>query len=332
MRICTKLDDSRETPGKSALYELSEMTSYVKDYIASLQDQSMLDYKLQLVRGVPQNPTFDEKAFEEVIDNFVTKDGDTFVATYVKAGTTWTQQIIHSLLRQGEEGGKYGESVPWLEACASSPDMVGPREAPGWTMDKINAAPGPRYFKSHATVKDLPRGSAKVKCIIVVRNPKDTVVSLYHHAKSKPEFGYTGSFDDFVSIFLAGKAENGSWFDHVLDWHKSCQADPENHLFLKYEDMYDELAPAVQKIASFLNITVNEEVLAKVVKASSMSEMKVKSSIGLNHLRQGGYGNWRDHFSVRLSELFDDVYKFKMQGSGLTFNFGSSSSGESVVF
>ena len=63
-----------------------------------------------------------------------------------------------------------------------------------------------------------------------------------------------------------------------------------------------------------------------------MSEMKVKSSIGLNHLRQGGYGNWRDHFSVRLSELFDDVYKFKMQGSGLTFNFGSSSSGESVVF
>ncbi len=39
--------------------------------------------------------------FEDIIDNFQTKDGDVFIATYVKAGTTWTQQIVHQLLRQG---------------------------------------------------------------------------------------------------------------------------------------------------------------------------------------------------------------------------------------
>ncbi len=58
--------------------------------------------------------------FEDCITGFETKDGDVFVATYVKAGTTWTQQIIHCLLRGGDEGGKYGESVPWLEAAAAS--------------------------------------------------------------------------------------------------------------------------------------------------------------------------------------------------------------------
>jgi hypothetical protein len=305
----------------------------VSELLKNLQGVDTGDYSTQLIRGVPQNPTFDQAAFEDVIDNFETKEGDTFVATYVKAGTTWTQQIIHSLLRKGEEGGKYGESVPWLEACASSPDKVGPREAPGWTMESINAAPAPRYFKTHANVKDLPKGkAAKVKCIVVVRNPKDTVVSLYHHAKSKPEFGYTGDFSKFVDIFLAGKAENGSWFEHVREWHQRCQEDPDNHLFLKYEDMYDSLEPQVRKIAAFLEIPVTDEIVAKVVKASSMSEMQVKSSIGLNHLRQGGYGNWRNTFTVGVSEIFDLVYQNQMQGSGLTFNFGKSTSGEDVIF
>ena len=40
--------------------------------------------------------------------------------------------------------------------------------------------------------------------IYVARNPKDTAVSLFHHAKSKPEFGYTGDFNTFCEIFLAG--------------------------------------------------------------------------------------------------------------------------------
>lgn len=305
--------------------------AYVPELLKSLEEVGTADYQTQLIRGIPQNPTFDTAAYEDVIDNFATKDGDTFVATYVKAGTTWTQQIIHSICRAGEEGGKYGETVPWLEACASSPDKVGPREAPGWTMESINAAPGPRYFKTHANVKDLPRGKAKVKSIVVVRNPKDTAVSLFHHAKSKPEFGYTGDFATFLDIFLAGKAENGSWFSHVLEWYAKCQEEPDSHLFLKYEDMYDNLEPVVRKIADFINVPIDDEVVAKVVKASSMSEMQQKSSIGLNHLRQGGYGNWRDTFSVRMSETFDDVYRYKMKGSGLQFNFGKNSNGDDVV-
>jgi hypothetical protein len=78
-------------------------------------------------------------------------------------GTTWTQQIIHQLLRSGAAGGSYGETVPWLEATAS--DFLQPREAPTWTLDKINNAPTgvPRYFKTHATVSHLPRGSANIK-------------------------------------------------------------------------------------------------------------------------------------------------------------------------
>lgn len=179
------------------------------------------EYNLKTIRGVPQNPTFDEEKYESIVDTFETNDGDTFITTYVKAGTTWTQQMIHLLLRNGEPGGFYSETIPWLESLSSQ--YLSTREAPTWTLEKINATSGPRFFKSHATVDQLPRGLAEIKVIYVARNPKDTVVSLYHHAKNKPEFGYNGDFETFVELFLAGQVENGSWFDHVLGWHRECQ-------------------------------------------------------------------------------------------------------------
>ena len=244
--------------------------------LATEKTAESVGYNLVKVRGIPQNPTFNAPAFEDIIDNFHTRDGDVFISTFVKAGTTWTQQIIHQLLRKGEPGGFYGETVPWLEAVSS--EFLGSREAPTWDYAKINAAPSPRYFKTHATVSHLPRGHGNIKVIYVARNPKDTVVSLYHHAKSKPEFGYTGDFNTFCEMFLTGQAENGDWFDHILDWYKTCQANPSTHLFLQYEDMYQDTPSAVKKIAAFLDLNVdNETILKKVLENSTITEMQKTS-------------------------------------------------------
>ena len=35
-----------------------------------------IGYNLQLIRGVPQNPLFDRAQFEDIIDNFATRDTD----------------------------------------------------------------------------------------------------------------------------------------------------------------------------------------------------------------------------------------------------------------
>jgi hypothetical protein len=313
------------------------MTDYVKGAFAKLVESiEPTGYNLAVIRGIPQNPTFDVAQYEDIIDNFPARDNDVFVATFVKAGTTWTQQIIHLLLRQGEPSGFYGESIPWLEATTS--ELLNPREAPTWTLAKINDAPSPRYFKTHANVEHLPgqpyRESHRknIKVIYVARNPKDTAVSLFNHAKNKPEFGYTGSFEKFCEIFLAGKAENGDWFRHVLDWYHKCQTFPDTHLFLQYEDIFDHPRAAVERIAAFLGIAVTPEIVDNVVKHATIDEMRAKASIGLNHLRQGGYGNWRRLFTVALNEFFDDVYRYRMEGSGLTFNFGPNSHGVNVVF
>ena len=41
------------------------------------------------------------------------------------------------------------------------------------------------------------------KVIYVARNPKDCVVSFYHHNKLVPSHGYFGTFDQFIEFFKA---------------------------------------------------------------------------------------------------------------------------------
>ncbi|KAJ8602384.1 hypothetical protein CTAYLR_004243 [Chrysophaeum taylorii] len=278
-----------------------------------------IGYKLVKVRGVPQNPLFDVAKFEALIANFEARDSDVFVCTYVKAGTTWTQQILTKLLGSSK---KYGEVVPWLEAlCATQ--ILPEREAPGWSLETVAAAEGPRYFKSHAVVADLPGGADKPKVIVVARNPKDTVVSLYHHAKNKPEFGFgNGTFDDFLEVFLSGNAENGSWFKHVVEWYQISQAAPDKCLFLTFEDMKRDTPGAVRQMAAFLGISADAALIQDTVANSTMKAMQETANIGLGHLRQGEIGKWRETFTVAQSDLFDKVYKIKMRGTGLVFDFG----------
>jgi hypothetical protein len=75
----------------------------------------------------------------------------------------------------------------------------------------------------------------------------------------------------------------------------------------------------------------NSGILEKVLKNCSIAKMRETSSIGMNHLRQGGYGGWRGVFTVDLNEFFDDVYKYRMKDSNLKFNFGLNSMGQSVI-
>mmetsp|Transcript_11616 Transcript_11616/g.17337 ORF Transcript_11616/g.17337 Transcript_11616/m.17337 type:complete len:315 (-) Transcript_11616:221-1165(-) len=296
----------------------------VKEFLGDETKAEEVGYNMVKVRGVPQNPLFDAEKFETMISNFESRESDVFICTYVKAGTTWTQQIVTLLLNNGVADAKsYGEQVPWLEALCAV-EILPEREAPGWTPDKVKTNQERRFFKSHAMVSDLPGGSEKPKIIAVARNPKDTVVSLYHHAKSKPEFGYKGDFDTFIRVFLSGNAENGSWFKHVREWYAFSKAYPHKCLWLTYEQMINDHRAAVIAIAHFLEISYTDELIDKVVQNSTIKSMQnnKKANIGINHLRQGGIGNWRNTFTVSQSNLFDTVYKANMAGSGLHFDFG----------
>ena len=248
--------------------------------------------------------------------------GDVIVNTYPKSGTTWVQQIL-MLLRSGEKDGArdFTSVVPWLETG---------------DVQMIESLTRPFYLKSHMpyelTLGGLPH-TTPAKYIYIVRNPKDVAVSYYHHMRGFKIDAFSGSWEEFFDLFLAGRISFGSWFDHVLGWWK--YKDAENVLFLKYEDMKLNLREAVQKIAAFvLPDPPPASVLDKVAEQSTFGSMK--ESLATNHLftssqfrnldqapfmRKGKVGDWRNYFTAEQNAAFDALYAERMKDSGLSIDF-----------
>ncbi len=71
---------------------------------------------------------------------------------------------------------------------------------------------------------------------------------------------------------------------------------------------------------------VEDNILDKCVQKSALMTMRndkrITSIGGVDHIRKGGTGGWREYFTVQQSEAFDLLYRNKMEGSGLTFDFG----------
>ena len=81
--------------------------------------------------------------------------------------------------------------------------------------------PSPRAMKSHTNYSMMPGGEpakSPAKFIYVARNPKDVAVSLFYHTRRMLCFEFTGDWNCFFEYFINGKAEGGSWYDHVLGW------------------------------------------------------------------------------------------------------------------
>uniref|UniRef100_A0A8C5RUT3 Sulfotransferase n=1 Tax=Laticauda laticaudata TaxID=8630 RepID=A0A8C5RUT3_LATLA len=81
-----------------------------------------------------------------------------------------------------------------------------------------------------------------------------------------------GTWEDFLENFIAGKVGYGSWFDHVHGWWKA--KDHHSILYLFYEDIKENPAQEIQKVAQFLNIELSASVLDQIVQHTTFECMK----------------------------------------------------------
>ena len=77
---------------------------------------------------------------------------DIWVVTYPRSGTTWTQQIVRSILDKGDEDQSIDQAVPYLEATNSK---VIPYDINFSTIEQ------PRAIKSH-----MPYNSMHLKILL----------------------------------------------------------------------------------------------------------------------------------------------------------------------
>jgi hypothetical protein len=244
------------------------------------------------------------------------QQGDIFVCSYPKCGTTWLQYIVFLLVRGRPLAA--GES---LAAVFPHLEEVGREPLPGLEQ--------PRLIKTH-----LPRAltpfSTKARYILIARNPFDCCVSFYHHTRGFPQhYDFVdGSFADFFACFLAGEVDFGDYFEHLLSWQPSLQQP--NVLFVTYESLKADTPGSIRRLASFLGApsadgVVSDATIDAIVAESSLSRMRRDQQRWSSHrpddmpafVRKGIVGDWRSTFTPEQARALLAQFDARLGGTGL---------------
>jgi len=131
--------------------------------------------------------------------------------------------------------------------------------------------------------------------------------------------------DDFVN----DKVIYGPYWKHILEiWERRHE---DNILIVTYEDMKQDLAAVVRRVADFLGKNPTLEEIEKLVKHCSFDSMKENQSVqpGVDNpfirhnispfMRKGEVGDWKNHFTEEMNAKVDKYIEKHFSGSGLKF-------------
>lgn len=268
---------------------------------------------------------------------FEARDDDVILASAMKTGSTWLKALCFCIMQRQSCEGNNGKKVPEdLLAVRHPAFYVQTLEIQVYTAnpppDLSAGMESPRLFHTHMPYSALPESIKKSKCKIVyiTRNPKDTLVSMWHFFNKlrTPEQG-PYPLEHVFESFCNGVFHFGPLFDHVLQyWNESLKL-PHKILFLKYEELQRNPKEQVKRLASFLGKPfAEEEGVEEVIRGCSLERLKalevnkdeVDPWVGMPNsafFRTGVVGDWKNILTKEMSERLDQITSMKLKGSGL---------------
>ncbi|XP_067929895.1 sulfotransferase 1C2A-like isoform X2 [Watersipora subatra] len=280
-------------------------------------------------------------AFRHVLSDLETykwKTGDFMLNTYPKNGTYFVWEIMSMLLKGSAD---YIETPKQLLVIDLFP------------VSKIeDTVPSPRVLQSHYRPDVLIPEFRKNKTVIVIRNPKDVCISLYHHERTvmaniieSYEPLRDLSLSDWVRMFLYDKdVPYGNYFDYTA-YVWSLREDP-TVLVLFFEDFKINPVETIAKLNNFMETERSMELVQQIADATEFEKMKKgkiehckdlgvkmaaqtgqpedetkqKAQLIINNLyRKGTIGDWKNQLTVADNELFNSFLESWEEGKDIPF-------------
>ena len=220
------------------------------------------------------------------------RDSDVIVTTSYKAGTTFTQTILLSLIHGSiDEYPELEQISPWIDLRPNPvplPDIY----------TALDAQTKQRFLKSHLALDGLPYFD-NVKYLIVARDPRDVFMSFANHYGNYTDFAYTvfndgprpgeplPRFEQDIHELWKRWISRG-WFEwesegypfwgnmHHIQTYWDYRQLP-NFLFLNYADMRADLEGSIRKIAAFIEHPVTDAEVTRVASEVNFDSVKQKA-------------------------------------------------------
>ena len=200
-------------------------------------------------------------------------------------------------------------------------------------IQQLPQLPRPYVMKTHLRSETFRKQiqAGKVKVIICIRNPKDTLISYYHFYRMNSMLGnFKGTWDEFFELYEVKHLIYGDYFQWYVSWLQHL--DKANVMLIKYEDMHHKLPDVINDVSEFLGKRLPEHVTDDVIQHLTFDSMS--SNDAVNHknrttfdqkispfMRKGKIGDWKNYLTEAQSALVDKTYKEIIEPMGITLMF-----------
>jgi aryl sulfotransferase len=264
-------------------------------------------------------------------DGFELRPGDIIIATPPKCGTTWIQMICALLVLQEPELPLPLDTLsPWIDMMTRARKEV---------FADLAAQRHRRFIKTHTPLDGIPNDPT-VTYVCVGRDPRDVALSMGHHRDNmdigavlqvreraatidgielgpltprppRPD-GERDRFWQWVDDETPSTQSGGTSLRFTVEHLQTFRSagDDLDIVFLHYDDLKADLEGQMRKLATHLDIKVEEDRWPRLVQAATFASMRSRADTtagaGRDHwidpaafFRRGTSGQWR--------ELLDDA-------------------------
>lgn len=219
------------------------------------------------------------------------RDNDIIIASTIKSGTTWLQQIVAQLVFKGKFDGIMNNVSIWLDTLRDFNEKE--------IIELVEKQEHRRFLKTHSPAPIVLNNRNKnTKYIFITRDFRDVVWSFYNHfINSKYVVKEKNDFTDAVKRMKNSSNPLEFWNITMenLDFFKTCKnykiiwsyfhtikswiehKNNDNILILHFNDLKKDLNSNINKISKFLDYNYDEEVMNEVYKKSTFDWMKGNS-------------------------------------------------------